>query len=162
LGTILRSLASLSWAASGLAYACIDKPMIDMRFYLSTIGDALERTDLISRAAVWRTGTGWSPSSAPCRSSGEMSTMTARCDDGARLDQILGEIIPGLRGQRVAIRAIHRRSSGASTSYDTDVVTVQLATGEDFRVFLKDYAYSRIHKDGMEGRRERELCVYRD
>jgi hypothetical protein len=91
-----------------------------------------------------------------------MSTTTARHDDKARLHEVLGEIIPGVCDQCGAIRAIHRRSSGASTSYDTDVVTVQLETGEEFRVFLKDYGYSRISKDGMERRRERELCVYRD
>ncbi len=91
-----------------------------------------------------------------------MSTTTTRCDDEARLRQALVEIIPGVCGQHAAIQAFHRRNSGASTSYDTDVVTVQLADGEEFRVFLKDYGYSRISKDGMEGRRERELCVYRD
>src|SRR5262245_28159083 len=93
---------------------------------------------------------------------GGMAAMTARCDDEARLRQVLEEIADEVCGRRTSIRAIYRRNSSASTSYDTDIVSVQLATGEEFRVFLKDYGYSRISKDGMEGRRERELCVYRD
>ena len=40
---------------------------------------------------------------------------------------------------------------GPSTSYDTDVVTVQLATGEEFRVFLKDYGYCGFTRTGWKG-----------
>jgi Ser/Thr protein kinase RdoA (MazF antagonist) len=47
LGTVLRSLAALSWAAPGLSHEWVDKPMIEIRFYLSSIGGALEGTDLV-------------------------------------------------------------------------------------------------------------------
>src|SRR5438034_1173052 len=43
------------------------------------------------------------------------------------------------------------------SSYDTEVVTAALAGGGELEVFLKDFGRSRLPKEAMDDRREREL-----
>jgi aminoglycoside phosphotransferase (APT) family kinase protein len=43
-----------------------------------------------------------------------------------------------------------------------DVVTVELATGDELQIFLKNFGGSQLPKVGLPQRRERELRVYRD
>jgi hypothetical protein len=61
-----------------------------------------------------------------------------------------------------AVAAIERVRSADSSSYASEVVTVRLASGEEFRLFLKDFGSSRLAKDDPERQRDRELRVYRD
>ncbi len=61
-----------------------------------------------------------------------------------------------------AIAAIHRKRFNLSTSYDTYIVTVHLTSGDEVKVFLKDFGVTVRPKDGAKQRREREICVYRE
>ncbi len=57
--------------------------------------------------------------------------------------------------------AFDREPSPATTSYDSRILTVTLASGEGLRIFLKDFGHPRLPKDSLAERRERELGVYR-
>jgi aminoglycoside phosphotransferase (APT) family kinase protein len=61
-----------------------------------------------------------------------------------------------------AIAHVHRERSSFESSYGAEVVTVELASGERTRLFLKDFGRTAFRKDDATGRRERELHVYRD
>jgi hypothetical protein len=60
------------------------------------------------------------------------------------------------------VAAIHRRRFPGSTSYASEIVTVELATGDAIEIFLKDFGQSRLPKDQAAKRRERELRVYEE
>src|SRR5215212_6322605 len=87
--------------------------------------------------------------------------------DEPTLRQCLERILPGVGNRRSAIAAIHCRPSEASSSYETHILTVQLADGKGFKVFLKNYgavnerarAMTR-QEDEMGQMREREVRVY--
>jgi Phosphotransferase enzyme family len=65
-------------------------------------------------------------------------------------------------GSRSPVADVQRKRSQYSSFYGSDVLTVRLADGGEFPVFLKDFgSYQRV-KDGMQGRREREVVAYRD
>ena len=78
------------------------------------------------------------------------------------LGQNIEQIVADKFGSRSAICGIERKSFPYIGSYDCDLITVHLSTGQQFRLFLKDYRISQKSKDGPELRRERELRVYRD
>jgi aminoglycoside phosphotransferase (APT) family kinase protein len=60
------------------------------------------------------------------------------------------------------IAAVDRARSKHSSSYETEILTIRLASGDELRLFLKDFgAYVQL-KDQMTERRWRELCVYRE
>jgi serine/threonine protein kinase len=82
--------------------------------------------------------------------------------DEPALRHCLERILPKVSNRQSAIAAIHRRRSDASTSYETDILTVQLADGRWFKVFLKNYGSFERSKDKMRQRREREVRVYQD
>jgi Phosphotransferase enzyme family len=65
-------------------------------------------------------------------------------------------------GERPAIARIDRRRSDHSSSYVSDVVTIRLAGGEEFRLFLKDFGSSQFYKEEPRRQRDRELRVYRE
>jgi Phosphotransferase enzyme family len=65
-------------------------------------------------------------------------------------------------GLSTRVAAIRRRGFRASTSYPVEILTVELATGVAFDVFLKDFGRSRLPKDAAAERRERELRVYEE
>lgn len=67
-----------------------------------------------------------------------------------------------LFGHAGEIAALRREPAKASTSYDTEIVTVKLSSGEQRRLFLKNYGIFICRKDDMEQRREREISVYRE
>src|SRR6266498_4565538 len=81
-------------------------------------------------------------------------------DEALRQSVELGLARVGGSGAPVA--AIRRREFSGSTSYAVEIVTVELATGDTFDVFLKDYGRSRLPKDAAAERRERELRVYEE
>jgi hypothetical protein len=60
------------------------------------------------------------------------------------------------------VAAIRRRGFRASTSYPVEILTVELATGDAFDLFLKDFSRSRLPKDRAAERRKRELRVYEE
>jgi hypothetical protein len=91
-----------------------------------------------------------------------MTTGTLRQDEDGALRQLLQGIAVDRYGERQAIVAIDQRRLGCSASYPSDVVTVRLASGEEFRLFLKNFGFSQLPKDTPDQRRERELRVYRD
>ena len=86
--------------------------------------------------------------------------MTAQ--DEPALRQCLERILPRVTNRQSDIAAIHSRQSDTSTSYETDILTVQLADGGAFKVFLKNYGVFKRPKDEMEQRRAREVRVYQD
>ena len=65
-------------------------------------------------------------------------------------------------GARSTIAAIRPITAKARTSHACHLVTVGLGTGEEMTLFLKDYSSYKGSRPGMEERREREMCVYRD
>jgi Phosphotransferase enzyme family len=65
-------------------------------------------------------------------------------------------------GGREAVAGIERERSDHSSSYPADVVTVRLAGGAAFRLFLKDFGSSELPKDEPGRQRDRELRVYRE
>jgi hypothetical protein len=60
------------------------------------------------------------------------------------------------------IDSIERKRSQFSSFYASDIITVRLASAEEFKVFLKDFGSFDHVKDTMKERREREVLVYRD
>jgi hypothetical protein len=78
------------------------------------------------------------------------------------LIQNLEQIIADKFGNRSAIHRVLRERFPYIGSYNCDLVTVRLSTGEEFRLFLKDYRTYQKSKDEPEFRRERERVVYRD
>ncbi len=74
------------------------------------------------------------------------------------IEQIVAERF----GNRSVIIGVQRRRYAYIGSYACDLITVQLSTGDEFKLFLKDYHVSQKSKDEPELRRERELRVYRD
>lgn len=76
--------------------------------------------------------------------------------------QNIEQIVADRFGNRSVIVTVRRRRHAHIGSYDCDLITAQLSTGEKFKLFLKDYRVSQKSKDEPELRRERELRVYRD
>ena len=64
-------------------------------------------------------------------------------------------------GPGVSITGI-RRTPLRGGSYPVEAMRVSLSTGRAIEVFLKDLSSSRLPKDGVRQRREREFRVYRD
>src|SRR5213596_3723744 len=80
----------------------------------------------------------------------------------ALLRERLQAIVPRICGTSSPITAIHRGRSEYSSSYECAIISVQLANGRQFKVFLKDFGFSHIPRREPQQRRERELRVYRD
>jgi aminoglycoside phosphotransferase (APT) family kinase protein len=72
------------------------------------------------------------------------------------------QVVPSLLGRRLRIASVTCRPSLASTSYDSHIVTVRLATGQVIELFVKNLGNTKLFKDRQPERRERELGVYRD
>ena len=89
------------------------------------------------------------------------ATLPQQADDGAdALRSSLEQIVRHRWGTRTAITTMHRRPASNVGSYVCQVVSVRLATGDAFELFLKDFGISQLPKDGLSQRRERERCVY--
>jgi hypothetical protein len=71
-------------------------------------------------------------------------------------------MIPTMLGGGEKIMDIRLSRFKLSTSYNTYLVTVRLISGDEFKVFLKDFGFSVRPKDSPKQRRERELRVYRE
>jgi aminoglycoside phosphotransferase (APT) family kinase protein len=91
-----------------------------------------------------------------------MNIYSSDQSDERIFEQNIKQIVTERFGSRLTIGAIERNRFPYIGSYDCDLVTVRLSTGEQFRLFLKDYRISQKSKDEPELRRQRELRVYRD
>jgi hypothetical protein len=80
----------------------------------------------------------------------------------AALRRCVERLVAERFGARAAVAGIERERSDHSSSYPSDVVTVRLAGGEEFRLFVKDFGSSEFPKDEPGRQRDRELRVYRD
>src|SRR5919202_1935306 len=87
--------------------------------------------------------------------------MTERVNEDA-LRQCVERIVRDRRGGRLAIAAIRRDRFERSSSYACDVVTAELASGDELKVFVKGFGVSKVPHAETQQRRERELRVYRD
>jgi aminoglycoside phosphotransferase (APT) family kinase protein len=80
-------------------------------------------------------------------------------------DELRACLVNGLSshfGSRATIASLRRAPFDGATSYPAEVVQVRLNTGQELKFFLKDLSTSRLPKDGIRDRREREFRVYRD
>ena len=82
--------------------------------------------------------------------------MTTRAATG--IDALVECLEPSLG----PIAHVHRERSNFESSYGAEVLTVEAASGERTRLFLKDFGRTAFRKDDAADRRERELHVYRD
>jgi hypothetical protein len=48
------------------------------------------------------------------------------------------------------------------TSYSVQILDARIDSGDEFKIFLKDYGHTHLPKDGLRQRRNREHQVYRD
>lgn len=91
-----------------------------------------------------------------------MRAVMAPVTDEDTLRERLERAIPDMLGGGEGIMGIRMAPFKLSTSYNTYLVTVQLISGDEFKVFLKDFGFSVRPKDNPKQRRERELLVYQD
>jgi Phosphotransferase enzyme family len=80
--------------------------------------------------------------------------------DDKELRRSIEQALAQVRASESPLTAVRRRGCPESSSYTVEVVTVELATGEAIDILLKDFGRSRLPKDAMAERRERELRVY--
>jgi hypothetical protein len=74
------------------------------------------------------------------------------------LEKTLAETLGGAP----SITRIGRRRPGSSTGYQTEVLSLELASGPPIEVFLKDYGRRRLPKSDPSASSRREIAVYRD
>ncbi|PYS55008.1 MAG: hypothetical protein DMG13_05880 [Acidobacteria bacterium] len=74
----------------------------------------------------------------------------------------VAQIVADTFGRRSTIAAIYRKRSEYSSFYASEILSVQLDTGDELKMFLKNFGSYPDPKDAMEQRRNRELHVYRD
>jgi aminoglycoside phosphotransferase (APT) family kinase protein len=92
----------------------------------------------------------------------ELLASPSRRADEEALRRCLERVVPRLYAGEPSITAIERTRYTLSTSYDTHIVTVHLASGHALKMFMKDFGVSVRPKDGAKERREREIRVYQD
>jgi hypothetical protein len=91
------------------------------------------------------------------------TTVASQRSDEDVLRECLEELVANrLPAPPAPIAAVERKRSKYSSFYASDIITVRLASGDEFKVFLKDFGSYHHPKDSMEERREREIAVYRD
>jgi aminoglycoside phosphotransferase (APT) family kinase protein len=90
-----------------------------------------------------------------------VESATERTED-EELRQSVEHALARMRGSGSPLAAIRRRRFPGLTSYAVEIVSVELASGDAFEIFLKDFSWSRLPKDAAAERRERERRVYED
>lgn len=83
-------------------------------------------------------------------------------DSEALVACIEEQVVPRLYGAPMRVERLERSLSPSTTSYTADVLTVQFTGARTVRLFVKDFAVTRLPKDDAARRRDRELYVYRD
>ncbi len=89
-----------------------------------------------------------------------MSVDLAPTTDEDMLRDCLERLITATLNRPSAIISIQRKRSDYSSSYHSDIITVQLDTGEKLQLFLKNFGSTRVLKDEAKQRRDRERGVY--
>src|SRR5262245_60978076 len=89
-----------------------------------------------------------------------MSLYLVTTIDEDTLRECLERLLPATLEKQSAIKNMQRKQSDYSSSYHSDIITVQFDTGENLKLFLKNFGSSRFLKDGAMQRRNRELWVY--
>jgi hypothetical protein len=91
------------------------------------------------------------------------TTVASQQSDEEVLRECLEEVVAKkIRGRPSPVAHLERKRSQYSSFYASDIITVRLESGEEFKVFLKDFGSFHHPKDTMKERREREVVVYRD
>ena len=85
-----------------------------------------------------------------------------RSPDDRVIIKSLEGFLSQMSGRKVTIPALHRTPGEQSTSFRSEIWYIDLNGGGELKIFLKDFGSSRLPKDGLEQRRERELRVYQD
>lgn len=67
-----------------------------------------------------------------------------------------------LGGGVAQVADVRRERSAYASSYDAEIVTVRMASGEELKLFLKNFGTSGVPKDDAGRRRDRERAVYRE
>jgi hypothetical protein len=91
-----------------------------------------------------------------------MTATVSTATDEQVLRQCLENIVADVFGRGAAITVVQRDRSQYSSFYGSDVLTVRREDGAEHRVFLKNFGSHQRVKEGLKGRREREVAVYRD
>jgi thiamine kinase-like enzyme len=91
-----------------------------------------------------------------------LSVQPVLSNDQEALASCLKGILSDIHGPEEAISSIERTKFEHTTFYGVQIVKVTLSTGEELKLFLKDFGAYTKAKDQMESRRECELRVYRD
>jgi hypothetical protein len=89
-----------------------------------------------------------------------MSVDLATTTDEDILRERLERLIPATLDRSSAIISLQRKRSDYSSSYHSEMITVQLDTGEKLQLFLKNFGSTRFLKDEAKQRRDRERSVY--
>ena len=138
-GNLFRCLAGIDWMSSRLASGWT--PLAELQVYAAWMSDAMQEFGL---EVEHRAG--------PQRSADSV-------DEHALLRCLEEDAFPTIRGKRSAIARLERTRSANG---NMDILTAHLTDGEQARLFLKDFGFSRAPKDDAEARRTREVHVYRD
>ena len=85
-----------------------------------------------------------------------------RSPDDRVIIKSLEGFLSQMSGRKVTIPTLHRTPGEQSTSFRSEIWYIDLNGGGELKIFLKDFGSSRLPKDGLEQRRERELRVYQD
>src|SRR5438094_895016 len=73
--------------------------------------------------------------------------------DRDSLLQYLEHRIPAIIGRPAAITGIQRKRSEYSSSYDADIITIQLNTDEELKIYAKNFGITSFPKDVLQHRR---------
>src|SRR5947208_3412309 len=79
-----------------------------------------------------------------------------------QLHQFLQQRSAEIFGTASEIVDLQRTRSDSSSSYAAEIVTVQLASGDHRKIYLKNFGSCLAPKEGARERRERELRVYQE
>jgi Phosphotransferase enzyme family len=91
-----------------------------------------------------------------------MTTALSPPTDEDVLRQCLGATLPKALGRPCAITSVRPRRFDLATSYSAQVVDVRLDSGDQVKIFLKDFGSTVRPKEAPKRRREREIGVYRE
>jgi len=97
------------------------------------------------------------PAAPPTRE----DTDRAGGDQEMALRRALAETLRDARGGVRRLATVRRRPFAETSAFRAELLTLELADGERLEIFLKDLSSSRLAKDDLQGRRRRELEVYR-
>ena len=89
-----------------------------------------------------------------------MSLDLATTTDNDTLRECLERLLPATLESSSVIINLQRKRSDYSSSYHSDIITVQFDTGENLTLFLKNFGSIRFLKDEAMQRRNRERWVY--